>query len=215
MAEPDKGPLRSESLNAGHRAAYDRVSARYALVNAEMPAQVVGSAGRFLASVGAGGVVLDLGCGHGRDMTWFEARGVRVVGADLSTGMLAEASHHVCGPLLQMDMRVPPLRDGTFRGVWCNAAILHLPKAEVLPTLGEIRRLLQPGGVLFVSVQVGTGETWEAVGYQQPISRFFARYEPEEFADFLRQAGFTVVNQDDSRASATRHWAHFLGGRDD
>ncbi len=145
MAEPDKVPLRSESLNARHRAAYDRVSAHFALVNAEMPAQVAESARRFLAAVGGGGVVLDLGCGHGRDVMWLEARGLRVVGSDLSRGMLSEATHRVDGPLVQMDMRLPAFQDGAFQGVWCNAAILHLPKSDVLPTLKEIRRSTATG----------------------------------------------------------------------
>ena len=189
------------------------MSAHFALVNAEMPAQVAESARHFLAAVGGGGVVLDLGCGHARDMMWLEARGLRLVGSDLSRGMLSEATHRVDGPLVQMDMRLPAFRDSAFQGVWCNAAILHLPKSDVLPTLKEIRRSLQPGGTLFISIQVGTGETWERGAYEQPVSRFFARYQPEEFAAYLKQAGFTLVSQDDSHASPARHWAHYLTER--
>jgi SAM-dependent methyltransferase len=200
-------------MNSRHRAAYDRVARRFAVVNADVPAQVAASAEEFLAAVGANGIVLDLGCGHGRDIAWFEARGLRVVGADLSAGMLSQARCRARGPLVQADMRYPPFRDRTFRGIWCNAAILHLPKSDLACALGEIHRILETGGVFFVAIQVGAGEGWEKGAYDQPVERFFARYTPDEFASSLATAGFAVVSQDDSRTSPTRHWAHFLAKR--
>ncbi len=50
-----------------------------------------------------------------------------MIGADLSAGMLGQAQGQVLSPLVQLDMR-RPLSGAAFRGVWSNAAILHLPK---------------------------------------------------------------------------------------
>ncbi len=134
----------------------------YALRNREMPGDVVVSAEQFAVLVGAG-PVLDLGCGHGRDLAWFEQRGVAVIGADLSAGMLGQAQGRVLSPLVQLDMRRPAFRNAAFRGVWSDAAILHLPKEELPRMLCEVSRVLRPGGV-FAAVQVGEGEGWEAMG---------------------------------------------------
>ena len=202
-------------LNALHRETYDRIAARYAAANAEMVPMVAAAAARFLAELGEGARILDLGCGHGRDMAWFEAAGARIVGADLSAGMLAQARARVDGPLVVLDMRRPALREGSFDGVWCNAAILHLPQRDVPQTLAQIRRVPAPGGLCFFSVQIGTGEVRELQSYGEPVARFFGRYGPGAFDALLEDAGFTLVAYQESRVSSRRHWAHYLARRTD
>ena len=158
-----------EDPSATHRATYDDVAARFAVVNAQMPPAVLDSARQLLEIVGAPARILELGCGHGRDAAWLEAHGVDVVAADLSAGMLAETRLRVTGPVVQLDMRALAFRSAVFDGVWSNAAMLHLPKAVVPGALAGVRRILRPGGVFFVSIQVGAGETWEAVSYGQLV----------------------------------------------
>jgi len=192
---------------------YDRVASDYALRNREMPGDVVVSAEQFAVLVGAG-PVLDLGCGHGRDLAWFEQRGVAVIGADLSAGMLGQAQGRVLSPLVQLDMRRPAFRSAAFRGVWSDAAILHLPKEELPRMLCEVSRVLRPGGVFFAAVQVGEGEGWEAWDCDPLTWRFFARYSCAEFATRLTDAGFLVQSQFDRRISPRRHWVHYLALRD-
>lgn len=201
------------AVNARHRASYDLVASDYAARNQEMPEDVVTSAKQFSALIGAG-PVLDLGCGHGRDMAWFGQRGISMVGADLSEGMLAQARRRVGDPLVQLDMRHLAFRNARFRGVWSDAAMLHLPKSDLPGILSEVSRVLIPGGVLFSAVQIGEGEGWEAWDCDQSVLRFFVRYSCAEFAGMLASAGFTVQAQSDRRISSRRHWAHFLASRD-
>ena len=200
--------------NATHRATYDVIAARYAVVNAQMPAAVLDSAMQLLEMVGARARILELGCGHGRDAAWFEAHGADVVAADLSAGVLAETQQRVSGPVVQLDMRAPAFRGTVFDGVWSNAALLHLPKASVPAVLGEVRRILKPGGVFFVSIQVGEGEIWEPVSYGQPVVRFFSRYAPAEFGALIEVAGMQLLDVEESQGGPRRHWAHYFARRD-
>lgn len=217
--DPDTmaGKPRQDTLNDQHRASYDAVAARFAAVNAAMPAAVLAAAAAFLDTLAlvpdTEAPVLDLGCGHGRDAAWFEAQGVRVVGADLSGGMLAVARGFVQGSLVQADMRCLPFSSGSFAGIWCNAALLHLPKAAAPSALGEIRRILVPGGIFDVAVQVGEGEAWETWSYEQQVPRFFARYRPREFAALLAEARFEILSEDESDGVPGRHWVHFSARR--
>lgn len=204
----------ADDLSARHRAAYDAMAARFAAVNAAMPKAVAASAEAFLAALApAPAPVLDLGCGAGRDLAWFEVRGVRMVGADLSAGMLAQARAQVGAPLVQMDMRALPFRAGAFRGVWCNAALLHLPKAELPLALARIRHLLATDGLLYAGVQVGEGERWEAQRYDPSVFRFFARYAPSEFADQIRRAGFDILQVSENQGIPSRRWVNVLARR--
>ena len=158
--------------------------------------------------------ILELGCGHGRDAAWFEAHGLEVVAADLSAGMLAETRRRVAGPIVQLDMCALALRDGIFDGVWCDAAMLHLPKAFAPVALCEVRRVLKPRGIVFVSIQVGDAEVWETGAYDGPGARFFARYAPAEVGALIENAGFQLIEDHESYGGPRRKWAHYFASRE-
>jgi ubiquinone/menaquinone biosynthesis C-methylase UbiE len=188
--------------------AYDQIAAQYAAVNAAMPPEVAASARRFLELTSHQARILDLGCGAGRDMAWFEAQGTAVVGLDLSRLMLDQARRCVHGPLLQMDMCNLGLPAGCVQGVWCNATLLHLPKDEAPEALAEMQRITAPGGILFLSVQEGEGETWEE-GLYGTAERFFARYSEEEMAGLLTASGYKILERSFAQ-SGTRRWISFI-----
>lgn len=175
------------------RAAYDQIASDYATVNADMPPDLIEAAARFARLLGPSQLVLDAGCGAGRDMVWLLGLGLAVVGADCSAGMLSEARRQGRLALMQMDMRSLGLRPDSFHGLWCCAALLHLAKQEVPAALLEMRRVLRPAGTLFLSVAEGATEAWDSCPYAK-VKRYVARYGEEEIASFLAQAGFSVLS---------------------
>ena len=192
------------------QAAYDQIAEGFAGVTADMPPELAIAAEQFLGIIRPGALVLDLGCGAGRDMAWFESQGATAVGSDLSAGMLVQARLRVRGNLVQADMRRLPFQTACFQGVWCCAALLHLPKADVPRALAEVRRVLSPGGTLFLAVQEGMGEGWErTTRYGESIERFFARYRAEEMTALLVDGGFALRDHTANSAGA-RHWLNFM-----
>lgn len=173
-----------------------------------MPRESIDAGTRLLGLTGAGAQILDAGCGAGRDMAWLEAQGARMIGVDLSRGMLAQARQITRGPLAQMDLRRLAFQDGCFGGVWCAASLLHLRKAEAPVALREIHRVLCPGGLLHLSIQEGEGERWESNPYGT-VERLFARYSAEAAAALLDDAGFAVLDLVVNDAG-TRRWLSFL-----
>jgi ubiquinone/menaquinone biosynthesis C-methylase UbiE len=192
------------------QAVYDQIAEEFAVVNADMPPELAVDAKHFVDLVGLGAHVLDLGCGTGRDLTWLERLGVNVTGADLSAGMLAQAQRITNGSLVQMDLRCPAFPKEYFQGVWCNAALLHLPKADVPHTLERMRQMLIPGGALYLAVQKGSREEWEySSNYGPSVARFFARYDTKEIAALLEASGF-VIKAHAANASDTRRWLRYF-----
>ncbi|MBN1978843.1 MAG: class I SAM-dependent methyltransferase [Anaerolineae bacterium] len=192
------------------QAAYDQIAEGFADVTADMPPELILAAEQFLGITRPGALILDLGCGAGRDMAWFESQGATVVGSDLSAGMLAQARLRARGNLVQADMRRLPFQTGCFRGVWCCAAILHLPKADAPRALAETHRILSPGGALFLAVQEGMGEGWErTTRYGEPIERFFARYRAEEMTALLVEGDFALRDHT-ANSAGSRHWLNFM-----
>ena len=139
--------------------------------------------------------VLDLGCGPGRDVDFLTHLDCTVVGLDLSAGMLSEARKRLPhAPLIQADLRVPPLASERFDGIWACASLLHLPRAGFGPALAELVRLLRkPGGVLYLALKGGQGEQW--ITGQSGRRAFFTYYQPDEIETSLAHAGFQILER--------------------
>lgn len=109
---------------------------------------------------------LDAGCGGGRYTLALARLGARVaVGCDLSLAGLADAAtrvrdhsgvHFLGGSVLQL-----PHPDGTFDFVCCSGVLHHTPD----PTrgLGELTRVLRPGGRLYVLLYGTGGVRWPTI----------------------------------------------------
>lgn len=137
------------------------------------------------------GPVLDAGCGSGRDLVRFGRLGVRAVGLDRSSGMLAVV-HRVkpAARVVQADLRCLPFHEMTFTGVWHCASLLHLAPTDAFEALLEVHRVLRPGGVLFLSVARGSGGEWRtgSLGGR----RWFQYYERGEIETIVRSAHLKV-----------------------
>ena len=93
----------------------------------------------------AGRRVLDLGCGKGRFSRHLRRAGANVVGLDPSPAMLAGA---VGLSRIQASAARLPLADGGFDAVIAVEVFEHL--ADIDAALGEIHRVLRPGGLIVV-----------------------------------------------------------------
>ena len=160
---------------------------------------------RFAALLGPGGRVLDAGSGPGFDTAVLQSAGFRAVGLDLAWGML-RAGRDELGlrvPLVQGDLRALPFGAGCFEGAWACAALLHLPRTAVSAALGELRRVLTGGGVLYLSVQQGEGEGWQPRAYGQARPRFFTYWQPEMLDAALAAADLRPIYASAEAAGAT------------
>lgn len=95
-----------------------------------------------LAGLAPGQRVLDAGCGNGAYLRALAAQPVRSAGCDLSLGMLRSVAHR---PLFNADVTALPVRDGAFDVVLAVHMLYHV--ADRPAAVGELRRVLTPGGV--------------------------------------------------------------------
>lgn len=201
-AEADEGA----SYLLGH--SYDEWAAVFAQQNAAMPEPVERLAARFLGLLPCAPDVLDVGCGHGRDMAWFEARGATVVGVDISARMLALARERTTGALHEMDMRDLRIMDGAFDGVWVNASLLHVAKRDAPQVVKDFARVLRPRGVLALTAKHGDGEAVQRRG-EANSPFFFAFYTADELARLATAEGLRVLYV--ATAAGVRcEWIHVI-----
>ena len=107
-----------------------------------------------LLSLPPGSLVLDLPCGWGRLRPALEARGLRVIGGDLSARNLARHALEQPAPLVRLDLRALPFRNACSEGVFCAFTSwgYFATEAENLTQLCEFARVLKPRGVLLLDL---------------------------------------------------------------
>jgi SAM-dependent methyltransferase len=99
---------------------------------------------------GVRGRILDAGCGPGHWADLLSA-GRDVVGVDGSAGFLASARRrfpHV--PVVAGDLAALPLASASVGGVLAWYSIIHTAPAALPTVLGELARVLRPGGSLLL-----------------------------------------------------------------
>jgi ubiquinone/menaquinone biosynthesis C-methylase UbiE len=187
------------------RESYEQIAPTYAQVSATMSETLLTFAQKFLESLEPNANILDVGCGPGRDMAWFESHNINVTGVDYTKAMLEIARTKVHGTLVQSDMRKMPFDANSRNGIWCSASLLHLPKTDSPAALLEFKRILKPNGILFLAVQEGEGEHLETREVYGENQRFFARYSVSEMTGILEAAGFQTLECDTDST-----WIRFL-----
>jgi SAM-dependent methyltransferase len=105
------------------------------------------------------GATADIGCGSGRDVGWLSANGFAAVGYDPSGGLLAQARARY--PNLAFHAAALPALEGiaeaSFVNVLCETVVMHLPQADVAPSVRRLMAILEPGGTLYLSWRVTRG----------------------------------------------------------
>jgi SAM-dependent methyltransferase len=178
---------------------YDRVAAAYAdRFRNELDAKPFDRQllGRFAASTAAHSrpAVCDVGCGPGHVGAFLATLGLDVIGIDLSAGMVAQARRdHPTLAFFQGDMTSLGLLDEAVSGVVCFYALIHIPRAQALDALRELRRVLAPGGDVLVAVHGGEGRLHadEMVGQQADLD--VTLFNPSELSELLETAGLSVA----------------------
>jgi SAM-dependent methyltransferase len=105
----------------------------------------------FLAPTSADRVV-DLGCGSGRALVWNQDFGAYQVGVDVSAFFAKETRDAI--DLVVGDLRRLPLADKAFTKAFSLDVAEHLSRESLVEMLREARRILVPGGTLFLYTHV-------------------------------------------------------------
>ncbi|MEO7034463.1 MAG: class I SAM-dependent methyltransferase [Polyangiaceae bacterium] len=95
--------------------------------------------------------LLDFGCGPGRDLVALSALGHTLTGLDGSAEFVRMAREHSGCTVLEQSFFDLDLGEAAFDGVFANASLFHVPRAQLPRVLAELFASLVPGGVLFCS----------------------------------------------------------------
>ena len=131
--------------------------------------------------------ILDLGCGPGRDLQYFNSLGHAVMGLDGSEALVSMARSNSGCKVLQQNFLAMNLPERHFDGVFANASLFHVPSKELPRILLEVSTTLKSRGVLFCSNPRGNNEE----GLEG--SRYSCFFDLDTWRDYVIDAGFVEV----------------------
>ena len=108
--------------------------------------------------------VVDIGCGGGVLVRALGARGARVTGVEISESQLAAAIRDDDGTgaryVVGLAQRLPLSEQSTDVVVFMRT-LHHVPPDDMLAALGEARRVLRPGGAVYIAEPLAEGDFFE------------------------------------------------------
>jgi ubiquinone/menaquinone biosynthesis C-methylase UbiE len=161
--------------------------------------------GREWLTSRARGQVLEVAVGTGRNLPGYPAE-VTLTGIELSPAMLAIARQRAADLGREADLRDGdaqrlPFDDASFDTVLCALSLCTIPSPAA--AVGEMRRVLRPGGRLLLLDHIGS--TWPPLyAAQWVMERFTVRTAGEHFTrrqlPLVQAAGFQIVETERLKA---------------
>lgn len=160
---------------------------------------------KFASLLPPNGKVLEIGSGGGRDSGFLFDRGFPVTAIDISEKMIEGARRAQPGIDYRiMDFENLDFPENEFDGMWANASLHHIPKANLGAVLETIRKILKDDGVVAIIIKHGNQDgIRENEKFGRSVRRYFAYYETEEAGTLLLRSGFSIL---ESKVTAKGEW---------
>lgn len=132
---------------------------------------------RFLAEIPKGGLILDAGCGSGRDSLYFLNCGYKVTAFDGSCEMVKRSSTLTGVEVLHLTFEQLEFTE-KFDGVWACASVLHVPRSLQVAAIEKLCQATKVDGTLYLSYKYGHGD-------ESRKGRHFTNYTKETFGELV------------------------------
>lgn len=154
-------------------------------------------ADRYSVSFKAGGRILDIGCGSGRDLAELQRQNFDAFGIDGTPEFVQIAqSYHpeLTGKVTHglLPGFLPPF-GGEFDGVLCSAVLMHVDSTELFNAALTIKRCLKVNGRLLLSVPSQRSDIEETD--RDVNGRLFKTYHPGYLRLIFERLGFSLIDQ--------------------
>jgi ubiquinone/menaquinone biosynthesis C-methylase UbiE len=144
---------------------------------------------QFMSAVNPqpGDMILDAGCGSGRNISIIAPLVKEIVGIDYSDQMIERAREKVSSEnlhnvrLIQGDITSLQFPSNSFDKVICASVLQYLDAEDCAKALFEMARVCKPGGTLVVHAKNGTSLYGASLKLLRPLARLLGKQMKPEF----------------------------------
>lgn len=132
-------------------------------------------------------VILDFGCGSGRDTKYFISQGYQVDAVDGSIELCRLASEYT-GIEVKHILFNELAQINRYDGIWACSSILHLPLDNLTDVMRKMVTALKSNGIIYTSFKYGTfaGER---------NGRYFTDMTEESFASYIKRIDDVMIEE--------------------
>lgn len=152
-----------------------------------------------------GELILDLGCGPGRDLKYFNQK-YKAIGLEPSKTLAAFARDYSGSEVIESDIQSFET-EMKFDGIWACASLLHLKSSELSTVFKKLSKMLKPNGIIYTSFKYGDFEG-------ERNGRYFTDLTEESVVNYLEESGLVVkkywVTEDIRPGRSSEKWLNLL-----
>jgi 2-polyprenyl-3-methyl-5-hydroxy-6-metoxy-1,4-benzoquinol methylase len=160
----------------------------------------------FTKNLHTGSLILDAGCGSGRDSKAFLDMGYQVEAFDASSKMVRLASKYT-----GLEVNHSAFENVTavdkYDAIWCCASLLHVPESDLPTTLAKLANALKPNGIWYLSFKYGDTQ-------RVKDGRLFTDVNEERLSILSQSLNFIEIQQTwvtvDNRPDRSEKWLNTI-----
>jgi SAM-dependent methyltransferase len=166
---------------------------------------------KFKKQIPRGALILDAGCGVGRDTRYFIMEGYRVISFDASEQMVKLCRQYPFAYCLHRSFE-QILFTEEFDAVWACASLVHLPESDLKSTILKLSNAIRPGGVFYFSLKLAHENTKIENKSENvdPVYYLYAQDKIEEFLDKLSLEKIEIWINNSKKKEDICQWANYL-----
>lgn len=186
---------KEEKIN---RKCYDKIAPKFKAFWESLEDWQLNERKKFVSYLHNNPIILDFGCGQGRDLEIFSKLGInKLVGIDFSISQLELAKQRKVARLVNTNFDNMPFRNKSFDGIWSCVTLLHTEESKMIPRITKIYNLLKKNGIFFISLQKGKRYKTIKRDKYNKVPMIIYYYEPEQIKKMLVQVGFEIIDYEE------------------
>jgi len=141
-------------------------------------------------------LILDAGCGGGRDCNIFFNQDFKVIGVDISDNLIKYCQKNYPQiKFFKADFRKLPFNNNYFDGVWAHASLVHFESIkDVKKSLSEFYRVLKKDGILYICVKEIVRKKFDVISDSlSKHLRFFQFFSTNELKKLIQFQGLKIL----------------------
>lgn len=148
--------------------------------------------GPFAKRVTDGALVLDVGCGSGRDLVWLQKQGCNVIGFERSSGLADLARQNAGCEVIEGDFETYDFSQLTVDAILMSGSFVHLPHARLAEAFRNVAQALKgqecTSRFAYVSLKEGDGTKTDRDG------RTFYLWQDDDLRRIFDRQGFSIID---------------------